>query len=98
MKKLNMIESEVVNILSEECAEVIQIISKIQRFGLESCHPNEPGVTNLDNFHSEIGDLIAMIDLCISMELLKEEQLVSAAHRKLEKLKKWSTIFKDEEA
>ena len=98
MKKLSSIESEVVNILSEECAEVIQIISKIQRFGLDSCHPNEPNVTNLDNLHSELGDLLAMVGICINIKLIEEEKLALAVDRKVEKLKKWSTIFKDEEA
>ena len=42
---LNKTQYEVMNITMEECAEVIQAISKIFRFGLESIHP-ETGIDN----------------------------------------------------
>ena len=37
MKK---IEKEILSITQEECAEVTQVISKIFRFGWDSCHPD----------------------------------------------------------
>ena len=33
--------------LVEECAEVIQAITKIKRFGLNGHNPDTPGVTNI---------------------------------------------------
>jgi NTP pyrophosphatase (non-canonical NTP hydrolase) len=41
----------------EECAEVIQAITKIKRFGLFNHHPDRPDTTNLDEVLSEIKDL-----------------------------------------
>jgi NTP pyrophosphatase (non-canonical NTP hydrolase) len=95
MEKLTPSQTEIINILSEECAEVIQIISKIHRFGLHSCHPSEPAVSNLDNLHQEVGDILAMIALCVDFGLLEEHNLEIASKKKMEKLKKWSNIFKD---
>jgi NTP pyrophosphatase (non-canonical NTP hydrolase) len=33
---------EIMNILAEECAEVIQAISKCNRFGLDNAKPGKP--------------------------------------------------------
>jgi hypothetical protein len=47
-------------ITQEECAEVIQAISKIQRFGLHQQHP-ETGVSNSEALAVEIGQLEYML-------------------------------------
>jgi len=46
----------------EECAEVIQAISKVFRFSLTTPHP-ETGVTNKEHLETEIGQLKCMLDL-----------------------------------
>lgn len=52
-------ESEALAILSEECAEVIQIIGKIQRHGLESFHPEDPNKTiNAVLLAKELGHVV----------------------------------------
>lgn len=43
--------------LTEECAEVIQTVSKIQRFGLFSHHPERPDETNVQQLAREMTDL-----------------------------------------
>jgi NTP pyrophosphatase (non-canonical NTP hydrolase) len=83
---------EVMNILSEECAEVIQAISKCHRFGLDNYKPGKPK-TNKEHLEEELGDLLAMIDILIEMKVVQTENLVLAKVAKIEKLKKWSNIF-----
>ena len=92
---MNNRESEVMNILSEECAEVIQAISKCHRFGLDNLKPGKPK-TNCEHLEEELGDLLAMVDILLNMGVVSEQTLESAKLAKIEKLKKWSNIFNEE--
>lgn len=83
---------EVMNILSEECAEVIQAISKCHRFGLDNFKPGK-SLTNAQHLEGEIGDLLAMIDLLQLKGIITSEGLEAAKLAKVEKLKKWSGIY-----
>ncbi|WP_067986166.1 MazG nucleotide pyrophosphohydrolase domain-containing protein [Neptuniibacter pectenicola] len=56
--KLTPAEAERLSILAEECAEVIQVIGKIQRHGFDSCHPNG-GPNNRSLLEKELGDVSA---------------------------------------
>lgn len=59
-------EQERLAILSEEAAEVIQIIGKILRHGYESYNPTiKDAPTNRRMLESELGDLDAAIKRCI---------------------------------
>jgi len=87
-------EREVMNILSEECAEVIQAISKCHRFGLDNYKPGKPK-TNREHLEEEIGDLLAMVDILLEMDVVDEIVLQQAKLAKIEKLKKWSNIYKE---
>lgn len=89
--KMNEQEREVMNILSEECAEVIQAISKCHRFGLNNFKPGKPK-TNLEHLEEELGDLLAMIDILKEMAVIDQRALDEAKIAKIEKLKKWSNI------
>ena len=80
------------NILSEECAEVVQAVSKCHRFGLDNFKPGKP-LTNAQHLEGEIGDVLAMIDLLQSMGVVTEAGLNTAKIAKIEKLKKWSNIY-----
>jgi len=69
MNHLTPYQMELLGILQEECAEVIQIISKIRRFGIDSYNPAEPSnPTNKDLLNLEIADVLALI------EMLKETE------------------------
>lgn len=85
---------EIMNILSEECAEIIQAISKCNRFGL---HNTKPGVqvTNAQHLEGEIGDLAAMIELLQEMGVVSAEGISAAKAAKFKKLEQWSGIFKN---
>lgn len=80
------------NILSEECAEVVQAVSKCHRFGLNNFKPGKP-LTNAQHLEGEIGDVLAMVDLLQSMGVVTEAGLNTAKIAKIEKLKKWSNIY-----
>lgn len=68
MRQLTPREMEYLGILQEECAEVIQIISKIRRFGIDSYNPTEnPDVTNKDLLNLEVADVLALVDIIKSL-------------------------------
>jgi NTP pyrophosphatase (non-canonical NTP hydrolase) len=89
---MNERNREVLDILQEECAEVIVAVSKISRFGLDNFKPGKPK-TNREHLAEELGDLQAMIDLCIEFNLVGSEQISIAADNKIAKLKQWSNIY-----
>ncbi len=86
--------NEILNILQEECAEVIQMVSKCRRFGIDNIHIKSE-MPNRDKLTEEIGDMLAMVELLVENNVLTREQLDEAKLAKIEKLKKWSTIFKE---
>jgi NTP pyrophosphatase (non-canonical NTP hydrolase) len=85
---------EVMDILQEECAEVIQAVSKISRFGLDNLKPGKPK-TNREHLEEEIGDLMAMVTILLDKGIVTRVNLDRAEAAKIEKLKQWSSIFKD---
>jgi len=80
---------EVMDILQEECAEVIQAVSKISRFGIDNFKPGKPK-TNREHLEEELGDMLAMIDILCGMGVVDLDHLRVAKLAKIEKLKKWS--------
>ena len=86
-------QQEALDILQEECAEVIQNVSKCRRFGLDNVYLKDQG-TQRDNLAKEVGDVLAMIDILVDQGVFSLEDLDRAKQAKVEKLKVWSTIFK----
>ena len=86
-------EHEIMSILQEESAEVIQAISKIFRFGYKSKHP-DTSQTNREHLAEEVGDLIAMVQLLIENEIVDWRDVEIAKDKKFEKLQLWSNIMK----
>ena len=84
--------NEVMDILQEECAEVIQAVSKIRRFGYETRWPEE-GPTNRYHLETEVGDLLAMIGILIENGIISDSNVNHARMNKIAKLKKWTTIY-----
>ena len=83
---MNSKQDEILLILQEECAEVIQAICKIRRFGLE---------TNVDQLRQEVGDVLCMLELAYQHDLLGNslEELSDRIEYKKNKLKKYSKIL-----
>ena len=82
---------EILVILQEECAEVIQAISKCHRFGMDNLKPGKPK-TNREHLEEEVGDMLAMIDILLVNNIVSWANLHRAKRAKIEKLKKWSNI------
>ena len=91
--KITKQQNDIMDISQEECAEVIQAISKIRRFGLNSEHN---GVTNKEHLEEEVGDLMCMFNLLDEFDLVDWTKVSMHAQNKLKKLKTWSTIFNDD--
>ena len=88
---MNNYSEECLITLGEECAEVIQAISKILRFGFTSWHPNDPTTNNLEHLQIEIGDLVCMIDLLKEEGVINDHAIQNARLQKRIKFKKFST-------
>ena len=58
---MNKRDQEILDMLAEEAAEVIQNIMKINRHGIESYHPDNPSKSNRDLLKEELTDLLALI-------------------------------------
>jgi NTP pyrophosphatase (non-canonical NTP hydrolase) len=71
-------------ITQEEAAEVIQAISKCIRFGMDG---------NKEKLTQEVGDLLCMVDLLITQEIINPMELLKAKEIKVKKLKKWSKVY-----
>lgn len=86
---MNDSQREIMCIAQEECSEVIQAVSKIFRFGMESKHKDR---TNKAHLEEEMGDVICMFQLMEEHGMIDWTNVSLAASRKREKLKQWSSI------
>jgi|TARA_B100001094_G_scaffold180031_1_gene174346 NTP pyrophosphatase (non-canonical NTP hydrolase) len=89
MLKHNDSATELLTILQEECAEVIQEASKVKRFGQEQ--------SNISRLAKEVGDLVCMIELLQEWEVVSHSAVENSRQQKLDKLKIWSNLFSSEE-
>ena len=80
--------SEALVITQEECAEVIQAISKVFRFGEQS---------NREHLEEEVGQTLALFDILIERCILSDSNVNAARIAKKEKLKQWSNLFSYEQ-
>ena len=74
--------------LSEECAEVIQEVTKIQRFGLNDTHPSKKNfIPNEQRLNQEINDIMGVVEMLqdrgIKIEV--DENRILAKKEKVEK-------------
>jgi NTP pyrophosphatase (non-canonical NTP hydrolase) len=88
--ELTEAQAEVLALLAEECAEVIQVVGKILRHGLESKHPADlDGPTNRGLLVKELGDLRAAIWLLAKYRLVDHQGINDAASRKADKVEQY---------
>lgn len=90
-------ETEILTIMSEECAEInaelleIQMmrvlsniqkrVAKMQRFGVDEIQRDHL-LSNKDRLSDEIGDLWAVVARAISLDIVSEERIADAAAAK----------------
>ena len=85
--------TEILDILQEECGEVIVAISKIRRFGIDNSYKD--GGTQREHLVQELGDVTLLIELLKAHNVFTEHELQEAQLRKSQKLVKWSKIYED---
>jgi NTP pyrophosphatase (non-canonical NTP hydrolase) len=90
VEKMTPQVEEILNILQEECAEVIQVISKIRRFGMDDAYS---GKTNRENLTQEVADVLLLTELLKAHGVYKDEDIQVAKLSKASKLRKWSNIY-----
>jgi NTP pyrophosphatase (non-canonical NTP hydrolase) len=89
---MNETDQEILVIAQEECAEVIQEISKCFRFGIDRMH--KTGLLHRQVLTEEVGDLLCMLQLMQDYNIVNPEEVEVARVAKLKKLQEFSNIFK----
>lgn len=83
---------ETLDILQEECGELIVEVSKCRRFGLDSLH-YKTGIAHSQMLEAEAADVLAMIDILVEREIFNRDNLKNLIKAKKDKLKQWSKIY-----
>lgn len=86
--QLTPAQAEALALLAEECAEVVQSVTKILRHGLHSCHP-DGGEDNMVMLSQEVGDLLAAVEIAEANGVIHHEDMRQAMHTKLRRVVKY---------
>jgi len=76
-------EEELLGILQEEAAEVIQAVSKMRRFGKSP--------KKLSELYLEIGDFCGIMKMLVEEGYLDATQIEKAAREKIDRVENWMT-------
>lgn len=82
---------EILDILQEECGELITAISKVRRFGLDNSYKD--GGTQREHLTQEVGDVMLLVELLEDQGIFSRAEVEAAKIKKAEKLKVWSKIY-----
>ena len=88
MRQVSDHQEECLNILQEECSEVIQAASKIKRFGISN-RKDGAELNNLQNLEMELGDVLALVDLVKDSLGITTEGLERARIAKMKRLSQY---------
>jgi hypothetical protein len=91
---MNTKTNEALVILQEECAEVIQEVSKCFRFGINNL--NKDGVKHSVVLEKEVADMLCMVDILVEQGVLDPGRLDVGKIEKQAKLKKWSKLYEED--
>lgn len=87
---MDKVDKEIMLIAQEECAEVVQAISKVFRFGMDESYNDR---TNKQRLEEETGDLLCMIQLMMDKGIISESNVRYWSSQKRIKLETWSEVF-----
>lgn len=82
--------NELLTILAEESAEVVQAACKCQRFGLNGVHG---ATSNLSRLEEEVGDFLAVVDILVERGLVDPVRMGELKILKRSKLARWSAVL-----
>lgn len=82
-------------ILQEECAEIIQQVSKIKRFGIDNYQPVS-GKTNRELLDNELHDFIGVLKMLNDEKIIEFLVDSTKADAKIEKVKRYLLISEEE--
>ena len=82
--KLNW-RNQLLVITSEEASEIVKVVSKILRYGMQ---PKDQTA-----LIEELGDMQCMIDLIVEHKLITKTQIKNRIKIKRKKLEKWSNLW-----
>jgi NTP pyrophosphatase (non-canonical NTP hydrolase) len=83
---LTKAEEEMLQLMEEECAELIQAVSKIKRHGRDSNFFGNPK-KNMENLHEEAADVVACLGILSHNGLLDSQKVNEVARLKLERIR-----------
>jgi len=79
-------------ILAEECAELIQAKSKMVRFGAQSINP-ETGELNIDYFNQEVADVLALFEILMENGVIFDrDRLRTLINKKRDKMRRFYNV------
>ena len=82
---------EILDLLQEECGELITAVSKVRRFGLDNSYKD--GGTQREHLTQEVGDVMLLAELLIEQGVFSKAEIEAAKIKKADKLKVWSKIY-----
>jgi hypothetical protein len=86
-------EREILDILIEECAEVIKRATKLLRFGRDEIQPGQEK-TNAERLSNEIGDVQHMVDLLGDVGIVNHQHCLEGRQSKRQQLAKYMQTSK----
>jgi hypothetical protein len=78
------------DVVQEECAEVIQALSKVRRFGQVN---HITGYDNMKPLETEMGQLYASLDRLASAWNLSMDNIILAANAKMQAIDAWAPFY-----
>jgi NTP pyrophosphatase (non-canonical NTP hydrolase) len=88
-------KQELLLVMMEECAEVIQAVSKVRRFGETAYSPlDKKKIPNMTCLETEIGDILGVLKLLIGEGHVDGDNIQKAAEKKVKKLEKYMATKK----